>query len=314
MRLTSGLFKSTLVIIAITLTHTTFAPALAQDLKKAPSKSQSQTATRKSDASKTQAAPVDFVDADKFISKITSLAEPKPRGEFETKEAYEARQPKLAGTESVLVRVERGYKDYSYDIDSQTLSIRIPVSEIKPRKALQGLPLRVAHKVDKEEKYTGSNAYGARVTVERRWSTQYLLFVPTDQLKDLVTVTADPAFASLPESVRSKYNKTTFALKLSAEPGDAERISKDYSLLLLVRPRGLQHTVHEASHSTKPTISDPTEITLFTAAAEVDLMEIVIRDGKTGKTLLKKAVFGAAPPPITESSVNVSTESAKKVE
>lgn len=317
MRLTSRFFtKSTLGIIALTFVQTIFAPSFAQNSKNTTSKSQ--IPSRKSDTSKTQAARVDFVDADKFISKITSLAEPEPRGEFETKETYEARQPRLSASESVLVRIERGYKDYAYDIDNKILSIRIPISEIKPRKTLQGLPLRAAYKIDKEEQYTGSNAYGARVTVERTWSTQHLLFVPTNQLEGLVTVADDPVLASLPDNLRSqmagRFKKTTIAVALSAEPSDAERIAKNYSILLLVRPRGLQHAVFEATHSTKATISEPKESTLFTRAIEVDLMEIIIRDGKTGKTLLKKAVFGASPPPIVESSANDSTDPAKRAE
>lgn len=303
----------------IALGHVAFTPVFAQDSGRGTlSKSAKQLQTRKSDLPQKPTARIDYVDADKFITKITSLAEPKPRGEFETREAYEARQAKLTDSGAVLVRLEHGYKDYAYDIDSKTLSIQIPISEINPRKRLQGVPLRAAYSIDKKEQYTASNAYGARVTVERTWSTQYLLFVPTAQLEGLLTVADDPAMASLPESMRARmadrFKKKTVTVSLTAEPSDAERIAKDYIALLLVRPRGLQGTVSEATFSSKATINEPKESTLFTQAIEIDLIEIVIRDGKTGKTLLRKAVFDAMPPPISESSANAPSEPSKKQE
>lgn len=273
-------------------------PAFAQDGGKlASSKSVKKAVAGKSDSTKPQTVRRDYVDAAKFIDKIISLAEPVPRGEFESREAYEARQPKLSASETTLVRLERGYKDYAYDFDSKTLSIRIPVGEIKPNKTLQGFPLRVAYEHENKGGYTASNAYGARVTVEKTWSTQYLLYVPNEQLGSLVTVTDDPVLASLPDNLRrqmaGKYKKTTVALTINAEPNDAERIAKDSLVLLSVRPKGLQDTVHEATFSSKPTISEPRESTLFTRAIGVDLVEIIIRDGKTGKTILKKAVHDA---------------------
>ncbi len=307
MRGTPRFIKSTLGIIALTLIQTTFAPAYAQDSKNATPKSQSQTPARKIGALNTQTAPVDYVDAHKFVLALTSRAAPRPRGEFETNEAYEARQPKLVEAESVLVRIMRGFdKDYAYDMDKKTLSIEIPIAKIRPKSSLLGQAFLAGRINDKDEKYIGSNAFGAQVNVGKSWSTQYLLFVPTDQVKGLITVADDPFFATLPEYLRSKehvraqYQKTTVAVTLHAEPSEAERIAKDYSLLLLIRDRGVP-LVHEATLVTKPTISEPRDTVLFTRAIEVDLMEIVVRDGKTGKTLLKKLVFDAPSSPIAES-------------
>jgi hypothetical protein len=302
-----------MISLALALTQS----ALAQDAKKPPpSKPTKPAAVSKPEPARAQPVRHDFLEAQEYITKINAVAEPQPRGEFETREAYEARQPKLPDTASALVRIERGYKDYSYDIDKKVLTIRIPVAKIKPRKSLSGLPLQVAYSIDKKEEYTGSNSYGAKVTVEKTWSTSYLLFIPPAQVESMLNETENPIFATLPESMRARmadtFKERTVSLSISAEPRDAERISKAYAVLLRIRPKGLQYSVFEATHSTKPTISEPKESTLFTRAIEVDLLEILIRDGPMGPELLRHPVGAQSPSPTSEPASSAASDSAPK--
>ncbi len=302
-----------MITLALALTES----ALAQDAKKSPpSKPTKPASVSKPEAARSQPVKHDFLEAQDFITKINAVAEPQPRGEFETREAYEARQPKLPDAASTLLRIERGYKDYSYDIDKKVLTIRIPIAKIKPRKSLSGLPLQAAYSIDKKEEYTGSNSYGARVTVEKIWSTSYLLFIPPAQVESMLTETENPILATLPESMRARmadtFKERTVSLYLPAEPRDAERISKNYAVILRVRPKGLQYSVFEATHSTKPTISEPKESTLFTRAIEVDLLEILVRDGPMGPELLRHPVGAQSSSPTAEPASSAASDSAPK--
>jgi hypothetical protein len=305
-RCAAAQISTQVVIIALTLLLAE--PALAQNAKKPPP---SMPMSRPSAVLKAKPEPVqtvqpDFIEAQEYITKITRLARPEPRGEFETKEAYEARQPKLPDDSRSLILVERGYKQYSYDIDNKVLTIHIPVSKLTPRKRLSGLPLRVAVSIDED-------------TVIRSWLTNYLLFIPPAQVESLLTETPMPSLAAIPESERAHalrmaaYNKERrISLHLSAEPKDAERISKSYAVLLWVRPKGLEYSVSEATHSREPTISEPRDSTLFTRAIEVDLLEILIRDGSMGTELLRHPIGGLRATKTTEPATNAAQGSALK--
>ena len=304
-------------VAAIAVALAIMESALAQDaIKPPPSKPTKPASVSKSEPKRTQAVKQDFLEAKEYIAKINAAADPQPRGEFETREAFEARQPKLSDNESALLRIERGYKNYSYDIDKKVLTIRIPVTKIKPRKSLSGLPLQAAHSIDKKEEYTGSNSYGTKVTVERTWSTLYLLFVPTAQLDSILAEAPNPIFATLPENMRARMpdtlNEKAISVYISAEPKDAERISQNYSVLLRVRPKGLQFSVHEATHTTKPTISEPRESTLFTRAIEVDLLEIIVRDGPMGTELLRQAIGAPSPSAASDPASSATADSLLK--
>ena len=292
------------------------APAFGQEAKKpSPSSAEKQNKATMPGHSKNSSAQRDFEDAYKFIERVNSISEPSPRGEFETREAYEARQPSLSLEKSVLLRLERSFKDYSYDIDSKLLSIHIPVAKIEPRKKqLTGLPIQAAYKIENQGEYVASNAYGAKVKVEKTYSTNYVLYVPDSQLGGLVTEKENPVLASLPENLRASMKKTlknekTIILTLTAEPGNAKRISENFAVLFRVRPKGLQNSVFEATHSTKPTISEPKESTLFSRAIEVDLLEIQVRDGALGSILLKKAIGQSSAPSASEPGPTDATES-----
>ncbi len=312
------LYRSALVrigaqVVTIALAIALLEPALAQDAKKPPpTKPTKPASVPKPEPARPQPVKYDFLEAQEYITKISALAESPPRGEFETKEAYEARQPKLPDAASTLLRIERGYKDYSYDIDKKVLTIRVPITTLKPRKSLSGLPLQAAHSFDTKEEYIGSNSYGAKVKVEKNWSTQYLLFVPPAQFNSMLKETDDPIFASLPESRRAAYKKRTISLDISAEPRDAERISKNYAVLLRVRPKGLQFSVSEATFSTKPTISEPKDSVLFTRAIEVDLLEVVVRDGPMGPELFRQTIDVPSPSPASDPTSSATADSPPK--
>ncbi|MFC7460314.1 hypothetical protein [Hydrogenophaga defluvii] len=304
-------------VVTIALAIALLEPALAQDAKKPPPTKPTKSASvPKPEPARPQPVKYDFLEAQEYITKINAIAEPQPRGEFESREAYEARQPKLADAASTLLRIERGYKDYSYDIDKKVLTIRVPVAKIKPRKSLNGLPLQAAYSIDKKEEYTGSNSYGAKVTVEKTWSTSYLLFVPPEQVNSMLKETENPILATLPESMRARmadsFKERTISVDISAEPRDAERISKNYVVLFRVRPKGLQFSVFEATQSTKPTISEPKDSTLFTRAIEVDLLEIVVRDGPMGPELLRQPIGVPLPSPASDPASSVTTDSPPK--
>ena len=300
----------------ITLALALAEPAVAQDAKKPPPSRPTKLASV-SKPEPARALPVrhDFLEAQEYITN--AVAEPQPRGEFETREAYEARQPKLPDAASALVRIERNFLNYSYDIDKKVLTIRIPFAMTGPRKRLSGLPLQAAYSIDKQEKYTGSNSYGAQVTVEKTRSTSYLLFIPPAQVESMLTETENPIIATLfPESMRARYadafKEKTISLYLPAEPRDAERISKNYEVLLRVRPKGLQYSVFEATHTTKPTISEPEERTLFTRAIEVDLLEILVRDGPMGPELLKHTIGAQSASPTTAPASSAAPDTSTK--
>lgn len=296
-----------IAIASLALVFWLAGPAFGQESKKPspPSVAKPNKAT-KPEHSKNSSAQRDFEEAYKFIEKVNSISEPLPRGEFETREAYEARQPSLSLEKSVLLRLERGFKDYSYDIDKKLLSIHIPIAKIEPRKRkLTGLPIQAAYKIENQGEYIASNAYGAKVKVEKTYSTIYILYVPDSQIDGLVTEKENPVLASLPESTRASLRKTlkdekTIAVTLVAEPSDAKRISENFAVLFRVRPKGLQNSVFEATHTTKPTISEPKESTLFSRAIEVDLLEILVRDGALGSVLFKNTIGQPSAPSASE--------------
>lgn len=306
--------------IAIASLSLVFGPAglaFGQESKKPspPSVTKPNNAT-KLEHSKNSSAQRDFEEAYKFIEKISSISEPSPRGEFETREAYEARQPSLSLEKIVLLRLERSvFKDYSYDIDKKQLSIYIPIATIEPKKRkLAGTPIQAAYKFEDQGKYIASNAYGATVKVEKYYSKSYILYVPDSQLSGLVTERENPALASLPESTRATLRKAlkdekTIAVTLIAEPGEAKRISENFAVLLRVRPKGLQNSVSEATLTTKPTISEPKESTLFSRAIEVDLLEILVRDGALGSVLLKITIGQPSAPSVSEPAPTDAKES-----
>jgi hypothetical protein len=305
-----------IAIASLALVFGLAGPAFGQEPKKpSPSSVAKPNKATKPEHSKNSSAQRDFEEAHKFIEKINSISEPQPRGEFETREAYEARQPSLSLDKSVLLRLERGFKDYSYDIDRKLLSIHIPVAKIEPRKRkLTGLPIQAAYKIESQGEYIASNAYGAKVKVEKTYSTNYVMYVPDSQLDGLVTEKENPALASLPESMRASMRKAlkdekTIVVTLAAEPDNAKRISENFAVLFRVRPKGLENSVFEATLITKPTISEPKESTLFTRAIEVDLLEILVRDGASGSILLKKTIGQFSAPSASESGPTDATES-----
>lgn len=215
------------------------------------------------------------------IEKMTQLT----KGEFESTTEFEKRraaalETKLLGNLTlddilpVVVSVEKQRYDvplyYAYDADKAQVSL----TDGALPKTYNGIggpgtfspseqPSYYTFAVDREfapkETYTGTNGYGASVTVEKLSGTDYV--IATDRSTSLTL----PPFAM--EATRAASELPSL------------------KALLLVKLRA-PYVAYDFFHS-EPTRTHPTELTLRTKAVFGDVLGVVYFSGKTGEIIAK---------------------------
>lgn len=235
--------------------------------------------------------PYNAVPIAEYLDKLISAVDVKPRGEFETKEAYEARLSQTVAVPPAYVLIEADRRSsYYYNVDDRVIEIYIPgVDLLKPRKSLKGTPFKVALKSEDRGAYTGSNGYGATVKVERTYLTQYLLYVEQEDLLKMVKTYQKPLFRKMDPGASSALGRfgmdTGIVIQFSIDPSQAKQLSESFQIYMKIVADG--SVGFEATNSTKPTIKEPQETTLFNKAASVKVEELIVRDEVANSEVFK---------------------------
>lgn len=281
------LFIPILAIAAIVFPCSTFSQTKIEAKSSGNAKSKAEAKRAKSSAP----LPYNAAPIAEYLDKLVSAVDMKPRGEFETKEAYEARRSQTVVVPPAYVLIEADRRDgYYYNVDERVIEIYIPgVDLLKPRKPLKGTPFKVALKSEDQGTYTASNGYGVTVEVERSYLTQYVLYVEQEDLLKMVKSYPKPFLRKMNLGASSELGGVRMdagiVIQFGVEPDRAKQLSESFQIYMKIVPDG--SVGFEATNSTKPTIKDPRETTLFNKMASVKVEELIVRDGVANSEVFK---------------------------
>lgn len=232
---------------------------------------------------------VNITKPEVFFSSIEHKISPPERGKFETMVEYNKRTSGGIDTNSVTylevsLQIEIRDDPFVYDIESKKITFRggkyksadiarsmseyDEYSTLEPEKyqGAPGTPVLISRNIIDLGEYTGSNAYGGKVSISKLRSFDYLLnFVN---------------FPILPDTI---YNRSLgqFSLSIYKKPKDAEKLSREVVLIVGVKPRFPFYGTFVIERIHKPTFKSPTELTSFVEIVDVQFVSLSLYNKKT---------------------------------
>jgi len=215
----------------------------------------------------------------------------KLKDEYETLAGYENRINSLYIKDTYAFKIENvsSSLESKYNAESSTLEITIEAPEVTNYDQMNYLvnnglhgTLKIEAVIDTKlthvstDKYIGSNTYGAKTEVNDHFARQYGIGLAN---KD--------KFSAIDGHVK----RHIISIELRS---DIARSLKDNIGILLIcklRPAGdpIAFIFHSGSHS-KPTLKNPTEVTIEQNYIFVNLQEIWVYDTRSGHVLIKDKI------------------------
>lgn len=219
-----------------------------------------------------------------------------PKGEFETTEAYQDRivgsamLPLIGSlTVSHLFAFELDTAIFEYDADKESLMVGAVFGKVDDGTVLKdsyrGLALEAGGDF-KQETYEGSNAYGAKVAIEKTTILRYELAVDNWeawQTEDYI----EPYLRKMEAGSAVKYlTKKGIFNNLSLAPTLAETLKPNFRLLAICRLK--YPFIGKGGTYIKPTFTSPRESYYIAKYLYADMLELWAYDLSTGKVLYRK--------------------------
>lgn len=248
-------------------------------------------------------------DAAEIYKRLAERTKVSTKSEFETTEAYrqrvqlEASKP-LTGslTQRSTFAFVIGKLDAKYDADQQVMYIKAKLSRVKEGAALDEDKRSLLWDIVNRDNssYTGSNAYGAQVQVERKVADFYEVAFANHQrfpivsyLNDIAQEVADnrkKRYESLgikePEQNYDFMKDTAFAAEIKMDAQAAMKSKPNLRLLLVCRL--LTPPIIEGSTYSKPTVDNPRENLFLSYSLNTEALEVWFFDVVTGQIHAKQ--------------------------
>jgi hypothetical protein len=226
-------------------------------------------------------------DTKAFFERFISTGEVSPRGKFETRESYQKRlPPPFDSNKIVYFTVSSGgpYYDflhdpYDYDMDTQKFTAfagHLDRQDSLPTYpgADKGTPIIIYEKKDKEDTYPATNRFGVAATVDRSYYSDYVL-----------------NFSNLDQCPAELYDSASgiFKITIARSPKVAERLSKNFEVIVGVKLPGYSHSGFGYFH-TEPTIDKPIETFTLRSQIDAEMMKVILRDKSSGEVLAEYSI------------------------
>lgn len=223
-----------------------------------------------------------------IYNRLAEVEKASVKGEFETTEQFrqriatEASKPLIASLnrQSIFAFVIAGFKlESKYDADQQMMNVKADLSRVRKGVGLDDeskMSLLWSITNRSNDSYTGSNAYGAQATIERKVADFYnIAFMNYEQFPVVKTFL-----------YRDYVKDISFSADIKMDVQKAMKAKENLRLLVacrLVEP----YTIEGASYS-KPTISNPRENFFRSYSLNTELLELWVFDASTGEVYLKQ--------------------------
>lgn len=230
------------------------------------------------------------------------------RSEFETEQQFKKRLSWFDPEKIVYFRLDStdscdlGYSNqyttadysvsagrYKYDVDSQLLTVIAgecgDYGETRiPRETMTAQTLILVLE-DKEElgTYTGTNAYGARVKVDKSLENRYTLNISNiDECPDTVCEPPVPG-------IEVGHN-TRFRIAVALTPQEAKKLSNRLQIVLGVKLMGHDRSISYKTLTLEPTIDRPYDASYYDNIIDARVARVLLMDRVTGRVLTEEVV------------------------
>jgi hypothetical protein len=205
-------------------------------------------------------------DIQPLVSRLIAAGATKPKGEFETSEAFKARFAALLKAndrEYFFLKSGGAGDDFLYDADRAAFSLSVAAGEWQsPEKEhLPAITLKTVTRSTRQ--YVGSNAFGVKKLITEVNLDEYSVAVDFDS------------------PIKFAGGSPTATVKM--DPGAAQRLKP--FLKTVVHCRLEDAHVYQDSGGWSATVSNPTDVNIRKYILIVRVLDIVFIDSRTGKPL-----------------------------
>lgn len=231
-------------------------------------------------------APLKTEDTRAFFKAFIAKVNPLPRGDFESREAYQKRLPLPEDAKKLVylpaeILMPSLEKNFAYDIDTQMMTVIggfEPYKDNRPHKPKGTKAMYIAQDFTDMTPYTGSNAYGGTATVSGGESADYII-----------------DFHNARQWTASLYDNKTkhFAVSFPVSPSIGQELSKHLQIVLGVVPMGYSNSFYGETFRETPTFDNPNDFVNYAYEIEADLVSVSVIDTNTGM-ILKQIIVPAS--------------------
>ena len=208
-----------------------------------------------------------------------------PKGEFETTDAYAARTAYFGNPETFAVLLDDPLRIIAkYDADVEQLEVKVALDVFDNRRSDYSGTAFVLRDTVERRSYIGSNAFGARATIESIRHERYAI-VPTNR-----------RFGFRAGGMSSGISRSVYNAWLELTPVRARSLKDSLGAIIVCRI-AFDDKPYAASdvHATEATITSPTEVLVEYKYVRARVLQLWLFDRSTGEILLKDTTEATDP-------------------